>query len=231
MPAASSCIVVLPRMTAPASRSRFTWKASAAGCSVARPSAPPDVGMPAVSKLSFTSTGMPCSGPRGAGGRALAIERVGLVARARVDEHDGVQPGPGLVVGPDSRQVRLDQSSRGDLAGGLRRLELEDGLLEHLEQRPRGRGRRGRRFRPSLPGERRRGESGQQGRHGQAAGETASDHGAYCSGGPGARRRSRASRRRRSFPLANRRPKRRPYFVSRRDRWTRARVPRPRSLT
>ena len=49
MPAASSCIVVLPRMTAPASRSRFTWKASAAGTSVASPRVPPDVGMPAVS--------------------------------------------------------------------------------------------------------------------------------------------------------------------------------------
>ena len=49
IPAASSCIVVLPRITAPASRSFFTWNASAAGCSVARPSAPPEVGMSAVS--------------------------------------------------------------------------------------------------------------------------------------------------------------------------------------
>ena len=49
MPAASSCMVVLPRITAPASRRRFTWNASAAGCSVASPSAPPEVGMSAVS--------------------------------------------------------------------------------------------------------------------------------------------------------------------------------------
>ena len=49
IPAASSCIVVLPRITAPASRSFFTWKASAVGCSVASPSAPPEVGMSAVS--------------------------------------------------------------------------------------------------------------------------------------------------------------------------------------
>ncbi len=134
----------------------------------------------------------PVQRPARAGRRALAVEGVGFIPRVRVEEHDRVQPGSCLVVGPDSRQVRLDQSSRGDLAGGLRRLELEDGLLEHLEQRPRGRGRRGWRLRPSLPGEQRHGESGQQGRHGQAAGETASDHGAYCSGGPGGRRRSRA---------------------------------------
>ncbi len=49
IPAASSCIVVLPRITAPASRSFFTWNASAAGCIVARPSEPPEVGMSAVS--------------------------------------------------------------------------------------------------------------------------------------------------------------------------------------
>jgi hypothetical protein len=35
-------------MTAPASRSFFTWNASADGCSVASPNAPPDVGMSAV---------------------------------------------------------------------------------------------------------------------------------------------------------------------------------------
>ena len=47
---------------------------------------------------------------------ALAIQRVGFFARARVDHHDRVQPRPRLVVGLDARQVRLDQPARRDAA-------------------------------------------------------------------------------------------------------------------
>ena len=41
--------------------------------------------------LSLSATGMPCSGPRTRAGRALAIERVGLLERARVDRERRVQ--------------------------------------------------------------------------------------------------------------------------------------------
>src|SRR3954469_25775362 len=44
MPLASSCMLDLPRMTAPASRSFFTWKASNGVCSPARATDPAEVG-------------------------------------------------------------------------------------------------------------------------------------------------------------------------------------------
>ncbi len=50
-------------ITAPASRSRRTTNASDDGVKPSRASEPPVVGMPAVSMLSFTATGMPCSVP------------------------------------------------------------------------------------------------------------------------------------------------------------------------
>ena len=65
MPYASSCMFALPMMTAPAAFSRATWKASSGGYHPASAIAPAVVGRPATSKLSLTTTGMPCSGPRG----------------------------------------------------------------------------------------------------------------------------------------------------------------------
>src|ERR1035438_3563279 len=63
---AHSLRLVLPRITAPASRRRFTIKASAGGLEPARASDPAVVIMlSAVAMLSLISTGMPCSGPRG----------------------------------------------------------------------------------------------------------------------------------------------------------------------
>ena len=50
-------------MMAPASRSRLVMKASAAGSVPASATDPAVVGMSAVSILSLSSTGMPCSGP------------------------------------------------------------------------------------------------------------------------------------------------------------------------
>ena len=56
---------VLPRITAPASRMRSTTNASRAGATSPSASDPAVVRMrSAVSMLSFTSTGIPCSGPR-----------------------------------------------------------------------------------------------------------------------------------------------------------------------
>ena len=49
IPRASSCMFVLPRMMAPASRRRLTWNASSGGTDVASPIAPPLVGRPTMS--------------------------------------------------------------------------------------------------------------------------------------------------------------------------------------
>ena len=53
-----------------------------------------------------------------------------------------VQPRPGLVVGADARQIRVDQAARGHPAVGLRRLELEDAAFVDVEERRRRRCRR-----------------------------------------------------------------------------------------
>ncbi len=72
---------VLPRRTAPASRSRRTTNASAGGFAPTSASDPAVVAMrSAVSMLSFTRIGMPWSGPRGpfsfrSRSRASAIAR------------------------------------------------------------------------------------------------------------------------------------------------------------
>ena len=56
--------LALPMMTAPASRSLLTRKASL-GSADSSAGDPAVVGMPATWMLSLTSTGMPSSGPRG----------------------------------------------------------------------------------------------------------------------------------------------------------------------
>ena len=60
---ANSVLTVLPRITAPAARNRATTVASRAGVRPACSTLPSSVGMSAVSMMSFTPTGMPCSGP------------------------------------------------------------------------------------------------------------------------------------------------------------------------
>src|SRR5882724_8891325 len=62
---AHSLRLVLPRMTAPASRNRAATKASRAAWFFARASDPAEVAiLSAVSMLSLITTGMPCNGPR-----------------------------------------------------------------------------------------------------------------------------------------------------------------------
>ena len=63
-PDANSERFTLARMMAPASRSFFTMKASSGGIDPSSTTEPPVVGMSNVSKLSFSTTGMPCSGDR-----------------------------------------------------------------------------------------------------------------------------------------------------------------------
>ncbi len=61
----ANCVVwVLPRMTAPAARSRATAPQSRVGRVWANSRAPAVVGIPATSKMSLMPTGTPCSGPR-----------------------------------------------------------------------------------------------------------------------------------------------------------------------
>ena len=63
---AHSLRLALPRITAPASRSRLTRNASPAGACSASASEPALVTMrSAVSMFALRTTGMPCSGPRG----------------------------------------------------------------------------------------------------------------------------------------------------------------------
>src|SRR5437867_10387896 len=68
-------------MIAPAARRRATAAASAPGRVWAKGLAPPVVGMPATSKMSFTPIGTPCSGPRRRPARASRW-RSRAVARA-----------------------------------------------------------------------------------------------------------------------------------------------------
>src|SRR5687768_4695016 len=60
---ANSVVAVLPRITAPAARSRATDAASRSGRVWKCGRAPAVVGMPATWKMSFTPPGTPCSGP------------------------------------------------------------------------------------------------------------------------------------------------------------------------
>jgi hypothetical protein len=63
-PDANSDMLALPRRTAPAAVSFATRKASSGGVEPSSISDPAVVGRSAVSKLSLTTTGMPCSGER-----------------------------------------------------------------------------------------------------------------------------------------------------------------------
>src|SRR5437867_13114730 len=78
---ANSVVTVLPSTIAPAARMRATAAASALGRVCAKGRAPPVVGIPATSKISFTPTGTPCSGPQSRPARASA-SRSRATARA-----------------------------------------------------------------------------------------------------------------------------------------------------
>jgi hypothetical protein len=60
---ANSVVTVLPMTIAPAARSRLTTLASRDGVRPACKTEPFSVGMSAVSMMSFTPTGIPCSAP------------------------------------------------------------------------------------------------------------------------------------------------------------------------
>ena len=90
-PQASSVVTVLPRISAPAARSRRTTVASAPGRRPASSRVPFSVGWSAVSMMSLTPTGTPASAPRGP---------AASIARARSSpprpRRGGARPGPPL---------------------------------------------------------------------------------------------------------------------------------------
>src|SRR5450755_2258676 len=64
-PIANSSMLVLPRMTTPAARSRAVIVASYGGCQPARIAEPHVVGISTVVKTSLSASGTPASGPSG----------------------------------------------------------------------------------------------------------------------------------------------------------------------
>ena len=136
MPAASSCMLVLPRMTAPASFSRCTRNASRAGwndASAIEPARGRHLDrLVVVLDEDRNAVQRSARAPR----RALGVERVGRLARARIDGDDRVQRRPLLVVGVDARQIEVDELPRRHLSRLHRALQLLDRLLRHVE-RPR----------------------------------------------------------------------------------------------
>ena len=105
-------MTVLPRITAPAARRRATHAASAPGRRPAWIALPRSVGRSAVSTMSLTPTGTPCSGPRGSLRVALARlgERgAGVEVRPRPD---------GLLALGDPLEARRDEHRRGEIPGG-----------------------------------------------------------------------------------------------------------------
>ena len=105
---AHSLRLVLPRSTAPASRSARATNESRGGIEPRRASEPAVVVIwSAVSTLSLTSTGMPCSGPRGPFVLALRVERLGDGERVGVRLDDAAERGPAAIEGLDAGEVGL----------------------------------------------------------------------------------------------------------------------------
>src|SRR5487761_1725475 len=105
----------LPRITAPASRSRVTRNASPDSVSSSA-GEPAVAGIPAAWMLSLTSTGMPSGGP----GRVAGLR---LGRRGRADRDDRAQF---RVEQPDPVEVEAGQRGRGERSGRERLLELAD---------------------------------------------------------------------------------------------------------
>ena len=146
---AHSLRFVLPRITAPAARSRSTTKASRAAIDPSSASEPAVVIMrSAVSMLSLMRTGMPWSGPRGPLRLAFGIERVGNRARLGIDFDDRAQRRAGAIDLLDPREIEIDELPRRVAARLHPLLKLLDGhLVERKRRRRRLPGRHHRRHR------------------------------------------------------------------------------------
>ena len=111
---ASSGVVVLPTMTAPAARNRSTQMSSRSGMCSRNSRLPHRAGRPATKILSFTDTGIPSSGPR----RAPAAWRaVAAVAAANAPSRSTWVKAFSTGSNASSRRQRLfEQSQRRDLS-------------------------------------------------------------------------------------------------------------------
>ena len=129
---AHSLRLVLPSRMAPASRRRAAMKASRGAGAVASAREPAVVSMRSpVSTLSFSRTGMPCSGPRELPAAPLGVHPIGDVERVGIDLEDAADRRPALVHGADAADVGLGDRARRVAAGGHAGLEVGDGgLLE-----------------------------------------------------------------------------------------------------
>ena len=115
---ANSSMLVLPRITTPASRSRRTTVASYGGRQPSRIRDPQVVGMPSVAMTSLSASGTPASGPSCSPAPRRASTRAGGVAgTVGVDVQERVDAG---VDGRDPVQVRLGHLDGARLAAGDR---------------------------------------------------------------------------------------------------------------
>ena len=132
---AHSLRFVLPRMTAPAARSRSTRNASRSGAGPTSASEPAVVIIrSAVSMLSFSRMGMPWSAPRGPFSRRSRSSASAIVQRVRTGLDDAPERRAAPVDGLDPRQVALGNLTRRVAAGGHPRLQLIDRGLFQLER-------------------------------------------------------------------------------------------------
>ena len=114
-------------ITAPASRSRLTTKASLPVIMPFSDSDPAVVGMSIGLVVVLHEHRHAVHRPDRAGLPEAAIEIVGGLQRVRVDHHDRVQRGALLVVRVDAREVLLDERAAGQRAVAERGLDLRDG--------------------------------------------------------------------------------------------------------
>ena len=125
---------VLPRMTAPAARSRSATKLSRGAMESARAREPALVCIRScVSMLSLISTGMPWSGPRGPRRAPLGVHLVGDGEGVGVRLQHRVEAGAALVEGLDARQVLLGEAAGRPAAAAHPVLELREGEFLELE--------------------------------------------------------------------------------------------------
>ena len=128
-PHANSCVAVLPRTIAPASRTRRTASASRAGTWPANIAEPYVVTTPAVSKMSLTAIGTPSSG------RAAPRPHAASAARASSAARSGhtAQKAPCGSDDDRGRELRHDLHRRAGARGVAR--EQLPGALGHRARR------------------------------------------------------------------------------------------------
>ena len=132
---AHSLRFVLPRMTAPASRSRATTNASFGGLTPASASEPAVVIMrSAVAMLSLSRTGMPCSGPRTRPLLRSASRRSAIASASGLISMTLCSAGPGAIDRVDAGEVLLDQRARRLLPGLHPLLQVGDRRLFEVER-------------------------------------------------------------------------------------------------